>query len=88
MHRNPESPDRLMHGVEALVDLYLLASCDYLILDESSSFSYVASLITNAPNSNVFNVQLGHMIPPEVRHQIWLLKIRLQWGLRRFGVFK
>ncbi len=88
MHRNPESPDRLMHGIEALVDLYLLASCDYLILDESSSFSYVASLITNTPNSNIFNVQLGHMIPPEVRHQIWSLKIRLQWSLRKLGLAK
>lgn len=88
MHRNPESPDRLMHGIEAMVDLYLLASCDYLILDESSSFSYVASLITSAPNSNIFNVQLGHMIPPELRHQIWLMKIRLQWGLRKLGFVK
>lgn len=85
MHHNLESPDRLKHGIEALLDMYLLAECDYLILDESSSFSYLASLLTNTSSSNIFNVQRGHFLPPYVRHLIWLLKIRLQKRLNVFG---
>ena len=84
MHLNPESPDRFKHGTEALVDMYLLAECDYLILDESSSFSYVASLLTNTSSSNTFNVQRGRMLPSRLRYLIWLLKIRLQ---KRLSVF-
>ena len=45
LHRNPECPDRLESGVEALVDLYLLGSCDYLVGDTSSSFTYLASVL-------------------------------------------
>ncbi len=85
MHHNLEPHDRFGHGIEALVDMYLLAECDYLILDESSSFSYVASLLTDKPSSNIFNVQRGHWLPPRVRHLIWLLKLRLQKSLRKFN---
>ncbi len=71
MHHNLSSPDRRAHGVEALVDMYLLAGCTYLILDERSSFSYVVSLITDTDRSNQFNVQRGQWIPPVVRRTIW-----------------
>lgn len=35
MHGSQECPDRIEHGVETLADLYLLAECDYLIIDTS-----------------------------------------------------
>ena len=78
MHHNPECPDRTENGIGALVDMYLLAECDYLILDESSSFSYIASLLVNRSNSKVFDVQRGYWLPPRVRHLIWLFRIGLQ----------
>ena len=80
MHSNLECPDRMENGIEALVDMYLLAACDYLVVDEHSSFSYVASLLTNAPDSNVFNVQRGGNLPPDLRRLIWrlfLVRLRL-----------
>ncbi|MGH7456036.1 MAG: nodulation protein NodZ, partial [bacterium] len=83
MHQNPACPNRTEEGVSALMDLYLLAACDYLILDESSSFSYLASLLTNAGRSHVFNVQRGRLLPSQVRHLLWLITIRLHRGLHR-----
>jgi hypothetical protein len=56
IHQNLDCPDRMENGIEALIDLYLLAECDYLIIDTSSIFSYVASLVTKTPESNIFNV--------------------------------
>lgn len=44
-HGNPSAPSRLEQGVEALVDMYLLAGCDELLFDEGSSFARVAALL-------------------------------------------
>jgi hypothetical protein len=44
-HGNPNAPSRLEQGVEALVDMYLLAGCDRLAIDSSSSFARVAALL-------------------------------------------
>ncbi len=71
MHR-ADHPDRPELAIEALVDMYLLAACDYLILDERSSFSYVAGLLTDAPDANVFNLQPGLWLPARFRHALWL----------------
>lgn len=56
LHKNPECPDQLQNGVEALIDMYLLSSCNYLIFDERSTFGYIAKLLSNAPEYNVFDV--------------------------------
>lgn len=77
-HRNPECPDRVENAKEALVDLCLLAECDYLILDESSAFSYVASLLAEIPSSHIFNLQLGHWIPERLRRSTWFLILRVR----------
>ena len=56
-HENKRSPDRIENGVEALVDLYVLAECDYLIVDTSSTFSQLAQLLTKALPKNVVDVK-------------------------------
>jgi hypothetical protein len=56
-HNNPECPDRAENGVEALVDLYLLGSCDYLIGDSASSFTRIARLLVAAPDENISDVR-------------------------------
>lgn len=78
-------PNRIENSIEALVDLYLLAECDYLIIDTSSSFSLVASLLTRAPRSNIFNVKRRGKRRAKRRRLIWGLWLKLDlftWGLR------
>jgi hypothetical protein len=90
LHGNKSCPDLVESGIEALVDLYLLAECDYLIIDTSSTFSYVASLLTKVPFSNVFNVRQGGKGPPRLRRLIWRLMLKLglfSWGLNLLGKF-
>ena len=76
MHQNPDCPDRLANGLEALTDLYLLARCDRLVLDTRSSFARVASLLVRGP---VTDVRGGEEPPPTLAEQA----IRL--GRRRGG---
>ena len=75
--------DPRQHGIEALVDICLLAACDYLILDESSAFAYVASLISHTPEERIFNFQRGKWMPRALRHKIWILKVRLEENLSK-----
>jgi len=57
LHNDPDCPDRTAGGIEALVDMYVLAECDYLVVDTSSSFAAVAALLGTRPSSAVFNVK-------------------------------
>jgi hypothetical protein len=54
-------------GAEALLDLYLLARCDELIIDSSSSFAEVAALLTDAPAARIHDVKQRDKLPPVVR---------------------
>lgn len=63
LHKGPDR-DPFEVGVEALVDLYLLVGCDHLIGDRASNFSKVALMLTDAPRSQVTDVQpLKHRWP-------------------------
>lgn len=78
-------PNRAEQGIEALVDLYLLAECKYIIIDTSSSFSYVASHLTRAPRSHIFNVKRRGKRRAKQRRLMWRLWRKLglfTWGLR------
>jgi nodulation protein Z len=77
IHDNKACPDKLRSGIESLVDLYLLAECDTLIIDTSSTFSYVAKLLTNAQKSNVFDIARGGKLTPRIRLLSWQLMLRL-----------
>jgi len=84
IHNNRACPDSFVSGIKSLVDLYLLAECDYLIVDSSSTFSYLAMLLTSAPKANVFDVSRGEKLSPKIRHLSWRLMLRLglfSWGL-------
>jgi hypothetical protein len=93
IHQNPGCPNRLENAVEALVDLYALAECDYLIVDTSSMFSYLAVLLTNSPDSNIFNVNhverggKGYTLTKRI---LWRLMFRLgvfSWGFSLLNTF-
>lgn len=84
LHGRQQCPDLVEHGVEALVDLYLLAECEYLIVDTSSSFAHMATLLTKTPDSRVFDVKQGGKYPVRLRHFTWQMMLRLglfSWGL-------
>jgi hypothetical protein len=90
LHGNKKCSDLVESGVEALIDLYLLAECNYLIIDTSSSFSYVARRLTNAQDSNIFNVWRGGKLSPRLRNLVWRLMLKLglfSWGLSLLGKF-
>jgi hypothetical protein len=57
VHQNPSCPDKVLNGIEALVDMYLLADCDYLIYPGASTFSRIARLLSKIPNENVIDIQ-------------------------------
>lgn len=61
MHENNACPDRLRNAIEALVDMYLLGACDYLIYPRVSTFSYMSSLISDAPRGHIIDVQRFHL---------------------------
>jgi hypothetical protein len=57
IHRNrhPER-DMLQNAREALVELYLLGSCNSLIFNSTSTFGCIASLISDAQNTNLVDL--------------------------------
>ena len=56
IHVDRTRPDRTETAIEGLIDMYLLAKCDHLIFDGSSSFSRVANLLSLAPAHNKVDV--------------------------------
>ncbi len=74
MHQNHSCPDRIANGIEALVDVYLLAKCDYLIYAHCSTFGYIANILSDIPDENRFDInkkKLKEIVPKVVRRSIW-----------------
>ena len=83
MHDSLSCLDKTAHGVEALTDLYLLAGCDHLIVDSSSSFSYLASVLADRARSQIHDVHRLRWIPAPIRRLGWLAWKSVIWGPRR-----
>lgn len=76
LHQNwSECSDRLRNGQEALIDLYLLARCDHLIYSSQSSFGYLASIISNQPMHQLYDIEkvsgLVRMLSKVTRRKLW-----------------
>ncbi|MGB3293854.1 MAG: nodulation protein NodZ [Phormidesmis sp.] len=56
-HGNKDCPDLAEHAVTALLDIVLLASCDYLIYSRATSFGLLASYITPIPAANQVDIR-------------------------------
>jgi len=91
IHRSRLAVGRTENGIAALTDLYLLSECDYLIIDEHSSFGLVAAWLSNIPWSRIYNVQLIRVLPLRIRRLAWYYRERLRsrvfrrtagWGAR------
>lgn len=78
IHNNRQSPDRTELAIEALIDLYLLAECNHLIFDASSSFSRLASLLSLAPADNNIDVATRGKGNRRIRHAV----TRIMHGVR------
>lgn len=70
-HNNPECPDRMQSGIDALVDLYLLAGCDYLIADGSSSFARLAGLLAETRGAQVLDVRPPPKRATLLERELW-----------------
>jgi hypothetical protein len=57
VHHNEACPDRHENARTGLVDLYLLAACDHLVADTSSSFAQVAWLLSNRGGESLHDVR-------------------------------
>ena len=84
LHNHPGRAAPMQGGIEALVDLYLLAETDYLIVDSSSSFSYLATLLTNAPDAHVLDV--GNRVKPSPARRRLVARLMLMLGLHSWGL--
>ncbi|MFK8185832.1 MAG: hypothetical protein AB8B99_20845 [Phormidesmis sp.] len=58
VHGNTDCPDLKEHAITALLDVALLASCDYLIYSRTTSFGLIASFMTQIPLENQFDIQI------------------------------
>ncbi len=56
MHQNDSCPDKITNGIEALVDMYLLAQCDCLIYSGYSTFSLISKILSDAQPENIVDI--------------------------------
>lgn len=56
MHQNTQCQDRVANGIEALVDMYLLAQCDFLIFPSVSTFSLISAILSDAPRDHIMDL--------------------------------
>jgi hypothetical protein len=84
LHQNKDCPDPVESGIDALVDLYLLARCEYLVIDSSSSFGRLARLLTEMPSAHIVDVRRTGRAGRRIRSITWSLWLRsglFEWGL-------
>jgi len=56
MHQNMNCPDKIANGIEALVDMYLLAECDCLIYSGYSTFSFISRILSDALPEKIVDI--------------------------------
>jgi hypothetical protein len=61
MHQSFDCPDRTQNAIDALIDMYMLAKCNYLVFSSSSSFSYMSKLIGKMPRTNALDVEASSL---------------------------
>jgi hypothetical protein len=83
LHGREECPDHSQNLAEALIDLYMLAGCEHLMINGSSSLGYLAQVAGNTPPRNVVDVRRGHQLPPWLREAVWSTYSFARWGVRR-----
>jgi hypothetical protein len=72
MHQNAACPDRVINGIESLVDMYLLADCDYLIYPGGSTFSSISRCLSSASPENIADIERFN---PRIRLKRWIREL-------------
>jgi hypothetical protein len=72
MHQNTQCGDRVANGIEALVDMYLLAACDFLIFPSVSTFSLISAILSDAPADRIMDIDRFNL---QVRAKRWLREL-------------
>jgi hypothetical protein len=67
VHHSDACPDRVENARTGLVDLYLLAACDHLVGDTSSSFAQVAWLLSNRGRDSLHDVRRSASLERRLR---------------------
>ena len=62
MHQNRNCPDKVANGIEALVDMYLLAECDCLIYSGYSTFSLISRILSDAQPEDIVDIDRLNLI--------------------------
>lgn len=57
LHLGSSCSDRLQNTRDALVEMLMLARCDYLITQQNSAFSMMARVASSAPAENIISLQ-------------------------------
>ncbi len=70
MHTHASRPDPTTGAADALIDLHLLAECDWLIVDSRSSFGRLAALRTRAEAGHVIDLHPGRFVPLALRRPL------------------
>ena len=84
IHLSAEPERRLQTAREALVDLYLLGACDWLVADWRSTFAYVAYLLFEGPASRARNLDPGRFLPRHIGHQWGIRKLTLRHEMEKW----
>ncbi len=72
MHQNRSCPDKVANGIEALVDMYLLAECHCLIYSGYSTFSLISRILSDARIENIVDIDRFN---PSVRLKRWIREL-------------
>jgi hypothetical protein len=63
LHQNAEEcQDLIQNGIEALMDLYLLAACDSLLFASRSSFGFLASILMTEPKHKCYDIDRANSL--------------------------
>jgi hypothetical protein len=61
MHQSFDCPDRTQNAIDALIDMYMLSKCKYLVFSGGSSFSYMSKLIGKMPRTSALDVDASSL---------------------------
>ena len=84
LHYGRDRQDPTSDGASALVDMYLLAECDELIVDTGSSFPSISVLLSDIPSERIIDLRLYGRMPGRLQYMKW--RAMLKSGFFKTGL--
>jgi len=79
LHKATSGNDQVMHAIDAVADMYLLSKSNYLVIDSSSSFSYISYLFSDLDKSGVYDLKPYIWLPDSLRRKLLHLQTELNY---------